>query len=147
MKLAALLAIAISMPLRQTPGSHIQITHCNVHTHPPNVRHPWVDVYGVTHPVTDFPADQAFLAIAYTNTATKAAREIDFGLVSRGELIAIAHDRDFERDGLVAHEFVILRMFHPRELPNRFNADLPYCAVLKVTYSDGSSWRNPNPPF
>lgn len=134
-----------SVPLPQTPGSNIHVTECNVHRHPAGVKHPWVDPYGVLHQVGYFPGDQGFLAIAYRNTAAKPVTSVDFGLVSRGELVAVAHDEgNIGTNAVTAHEFVILRLLVARNLrPDEFL----YCAVLGVTYADGTSWRNPKPPL
>jgi len=143
----AAVLVALTMPARQTPGANVHVTHCYLHTHSASARHPWVDAYGVTHQVTDFPSDQAFLAITYINTLAKPATTIEFGLVSRGELVAVARDRGvFAHNVPVAHEFVILRLLYPRTLAGAARREI-YCAVLNVTYADGSSWRNPNPHF
>lgn len=100
-----------------------------------------VDPYGVYHGITDFPYQVGFLAITYTNDAPVAAKEIQFGLVSRGTLIAVTKDVGTFSNGVkIDHEFSL----DPEVFP--IGTALPYCAVLSITYADGTQWRNPNPP-
>lgn len=131
----------LAQPL-QTPGSKITVLTCNPHRHGPADAHPWVDPYGRWHPVPgDFPNDEGFLAIDYQNNAKLPAKEVDFGLVARHSLIAVANDVGSFSPGVkISHEFVISREVFP------IGTTFPYCAVLRVKYSDGSEWRNPNPP-
>ena len=138
--LAALPAAA--QELRQTPGSRITVTQCAPHRHPAGYRgHPWIDPYGVYHNTSPFPYWVGFLGVAYTNNAPKAAKEVDFGLVSRGSLIAVTKDvGTFSTGTKIDHEFSL----DPDVFP--IGTAFPYCAVLRVKYADGSEWRNPNPP-
>ncbi|HLJ83516.1 MAG TPA: hypothetical protein VKT51_05025 [Candidatus Eremiobacteraceae bacterium] len=139
--LAAIVAAAAQTELRQTPGSNITISTCDPHRHGAGVTHPWIDPYGIRHYPGDFPSDEGFLAIDYQNTAKTAATEIDFGLVARGSLVATAKDvGTFSPAVKISHEFVISREVFP------IGTEFPYCAVLRVKYSDGTEWRNPNPP-
>jgi len=126
---------------RQTPGSHITILDCYPHQHGPGVSHPWIDPYGTYHTPGSFPSDEGFLGIDYHNDATTAATEVDFGLVARNSLVATAKDvGTFSPGTEIKHEFVISREVFP------IGTAFPYCAVLRVKYSDGSEWHNPNPP-
>jgi len=126
---------------RQTPGSNIVILNCNPHEHGPGASHPWIDPYGNWHYRGAFPYDEGFLGVDYRNDAKTSASEIDFGLVARGSLVAIAKDVGMFSTGTeINHEFVISREVFP------IGTSFPYCAVLRVKYSDGSEWRNPNPP-
>lgn len=73
--------------------------------------------------------------------APKTASEIDFGLVSRGSLIALAKDLGtFSRGAQIDHEFSV----DPEIFP--IGTAFPYCAVMRVKYADGTQWRNPDPP-
>jgi hypothetical protein len=144
---AALAAFALAaLPasaqgLQQTPGSRITITQCNPHRHRVSGAHPWIDPYGVYHGPENFPYTEGFLAVTYTNDAPKAAKEIDFGLVARGSLIAVTKDvGTFTNGATIAHEFSV----DPEIFP--VGTAFPYCAVLRVQYADGSIWNNPNPP-
>lgn len=146
---AALLATVISAGptfvlaagLKQTPGSNVTVTQCSPHRHTAGTAHPWIDPYGVWHTATDFPYTEGFLAITYVNDAKKPAKEIDFGLVSRGTLIAVANDvGTFSPGTSIAHEFGV----NPEIFP--IGTAFPYCAVMRVKYADGTEWHNPNPP-
>lgn len=130
-------------PLRQTPGSHVTVTECSPHRHRVGTPgHSWIDPYGIYHPPgANFPYSVGFLGVTYTNDAPIAAKEIDFGLVSRGHLIAVSNDvGTFSHGVKIAHEFSL----DPEVFP--IGTAFPYCAVLRVKYADGREWRNPNPP-
>lgn len=129
--------------VRQTPGSQIQVTYCYPHVHTEAQHHPWIDVWGRWHPGPYFPYWDAFLAISYRNTAPVAATEVDFGLVARGILVAVARDIGTFSPGVLiqGHEFQIARDVFP------LGTEFPYCAVMRVKYADGSAWDNPNPPL
>lgn len=133
--------IAAAQGLKQTPGAQILVTRCDPHRHTPGTAHPWIDPYGVLHPATNFPYAEGFLAITYVNRNTQPAKEVDFGLVSRGSLIAVANDAGtFSPGASIAHEFAVSPEIFP------IGTALPYCAVLRVKYADGTEWHNPNPP-
>ncbi|HEX5275490.1 MAG TPA: hypothetical protein VFW34_09475 [Candidatus Rubrimentiphilum sp.] len=142
--LAAAISVAYAQTLKQTPGSQISVSQCSPHQHQPGVGapHPWVDPYGILHTnVSTFPYAEGFLAITYANQASKAATEVDFGLVSRGYLIAVVNDAGtFSPNVPIAHEFSVSPEIFP------IGTSLPYCAVMRVKYADGTEWRNPNPP-
>lgn len=140
---AALLSCmpAAGQSLRQTPGSRIMVRQCSPHRHRAGTSHPWIDPYGIYHGPANFPYTEGFLAISYTNDAPKTAKEIDFGLVSRGSLIAVTKDAGtFTTGARIDHEFSV----DPEIFP--IGTAFPYCAVLRVEYADGSVWQNPNPP-
>ena len=125
----------------QTPGSQILVSQCHPHIHAAGETHPFVDPYGVWHytfGTKPFPSSDAFLAITYRNQAPTAAKEIDFGLVSRGSLIAVAKDiGTFSPGAKIAHEFVVSRAIFP--------IGPSFCEVLHVKYTNGSSWSNTHP--
>lgn len=146
-RLLAACALLIALPasaqqLQQTPGSQITVTQCAPHRHQVgSPGHPWIDPYGIYHGVERFPYEVGFLGIGYTNTARKAATEVDFGLVSRGSLIAVAKDvGTFSSGAKIDHEFSL----DPEVFP--IGTAFPYCAVLRVKYADGTQWRNASPP-
>lgn len=142
--ICALLAAipAAAQEPRQTPGSNIAVEQCNAHRHSAgSPGHAWIDPYGRYHGLGNFPYSVGFLAIEYMNTAHKAAREIDFGLVSRGSLIALAKDvGTFSSGTRITHEFSL----DPEVFP--IGTAFPYCAVMRVKYADGTEWHNPSPP-
>lgn len=127
--------------LVQTPGSNIIVNECYPHQHLMGTPgHPWIDPYGAFHAAAHFPYTEGFLAVTYTNTASIPATEVDFGLLSRGSLIAVAKDvGNFTTGASISHEFSI----DPEIFPIR--GTLPHCTVLRVKYVNGTEWRNPNP--
>ena len=142
--LAASTGASYAQSLKQTPGSQISVTQCYPHRHQPGVGapHPWIDPYGILHSnVNTFPYAEGFLAITYANQAAKPATEVDFGLVARGSLIAVVNDAGtFSPNVAIAHEFSVSPEIFP------IGTSLPYCAVMRVKYADGTEWRNPSPP-
>jgi hypothetical protein len=139
--LACVATASAQPPLQQTAGSKIDVTQCYPHRHTAGQAHPWIDPYGVMRSPDDFPYYDGFLAISYKNEASVAATEVDFGLVARGSLIAVAKDAGtFSPDVMIDHEFVVSREIFP------IGTAFPYCSVLRVKYADGSTWHNPNPP-
>ena len=138
--LALLVPCAASAQAIQTPGSNVLLVECNPHQHSAGQAHPWIDPYGYWHRnLGQFPYREAFLAITFENKGPLIAAEIDFGLVARGSLIAVAKDvGKFPPGVTIDHEFVV----SPEVLPLD---SVPYCAVLRVKYADGSVWRNPLP--
>ncbi len=139
----AILGVASTLPqTRQTPGARIAVSECEPHLHTAAQTHPWIDPYGTWHygPM-GFPAWDGFLGIVYRNEAPVTATEVDFGLVARGSLVALAKDVGTFAPGVkIDHEFVVSREIFP------LGTEFAYCAVLRVKYADGSSWENPNPP-
>lgn len=133
---------ANAQSIKQTAGSNITVTKCDAHQHPVGTAgHPWIDPYGNYHPAANFPYAEGFLDVAYTNNAHVAAKEIDFGLVSRDWMIAVTRDIGTFAPGTnIDHEFSL----DPQVFP--IGTALPYCAVLRVKYADGTEWHNPNPP-
>ncbi|HEV3153843.1 MAG TPA: hypothetical protein VGZ02_08580 [Candidatus Baltobacteraceae bacterium] len=133
---------AAAQTLTQTPGSKITVSQCNPHQHHVGMPgHPWIDPYGIYHGAEPFPYTEGFLEVGYTNNASKPAKEVDFGLVSRGSLIAYAKDVGTFSPGVaIDHEFSV----DPEIFP--IGTALPYCAVLRVVYTDGTQWQNPTPP-
>jgi hypothetical protein len=138
----ALLAVSNAPYQRQTPGSQILVLGCAPHRHTAAAYHPWIDPYGYWHyGAAYFPYWDAFLGVSYKNEAAAVATEVDFGLVARGSLIAVAKDvGKFSSGVTINHEFVISREVFP------IGTQFPYCAVLRVRYADGTVWQNPSPP-
>ena len=132
---------AVPVNAQQTPGSNIVVTECYPHQHiEGQPGHPWVDPYGAFHAAAHFPYNEGFLAITYRNTARIPATEVDFGLRARGSLVAFARDLGtFTPGASISHEFSV----DPKIFP--IGKALPYCAVLRVKYANGTEWDNPNP--
>lgn len=139
---AMLLQSSAAATPKQTPGSQIYVISCRPHVHTAAEAHPWIDPYGTLHARPNpFPYFDAFLAISYQNQAPADATEVDFGLVARGWLVAVARDvGTFSHGTTIDHEFVISREVFP------LGTAFPSCAVLRVKYADGTEWVNPSPP-
>ena len=140
--LAATCVSESSAMTRQTPDSHILVSSCTAHRHYTMAQaHPWIDPYGILRSSSTFRLSDGFLAVDYTNEAPIAATEVDFGLVARGSLVAAAKDvGSFSPGILIQHEFVV----SPEIFPLR--TTYPACIVLRVKYTDGTIWYNPEPP-
>lgn len=125
---------AAAQQMKQTPGSNVTVDECNPHRHGAGTPgHAWIDPYGRYHGMGNFPYMVGFLTVRYTNTAPKTASEIDFGLVSRGSLIALAKDvGTISRGAQIDHEFSV----DPEIFP--IGTAFPYCAVMRVKYADGT---------
>ncbi|HKE37160.1 MAG TPA: hypothetical protein VKB39_07005 [Candidatus Baltobacteraceae bacterium] len=103
-------------PPVQTPGSNVTITTCHAQLDPPPLR------------------------ITYINTAKATATEIDFQVNSNaGSIEAISDRGKFETGKEVSHVFALPPDFSPLGLSSA------RCIVMRVVYSDGIVWKNPNP--
>jgi hypothetical protein len=103
-------------PPVQTPGSNITITTCHAQLDPPPLR------------------------IAYVNTATSAATEVDFEVDSNAGTIETVVDRGtFESGKPINHVFALPTGASPLGLSSA------QCIVRKVVYADGTVWKNPTP--
>lgn len=131
---AAIVTPAAAQNLQQTPGSNITVAQCYPHRHRAGIgAHPWIDPYGIYHNAAGFPYTEGFLEVTYTNNARVPARETDFGLVSRDWMIAVAKDAGtFAPGARIDHEFSL----DPEIFP--IGTALPYCAVLRAKYADGT---------
>jgi hypothetical protein len=99
----------------------------------------WYDVYGVRYmqPV----AANAKLGIDYVNVTQRTMSTIEFGLIARGRLVAEVRDvGTFSPNAEIKHEFGI----SPNVFP--LGTGLPLCVPLRITFSDGATWRNPHLP-
>lgn len=100
----------------------------------------WYDVYGVryTQPVL---SGSAHLGIDYINNTSKPMSSIEFGLLARGALVAEVRDvGTFSPGAEIKHEFGISTNVFP------LGTGLPVCVPLRITFADGSKWRNPHLP-
>ncbi|HZY97331.1 MAG TPA: hypothetical protein VFE35_09530 [Candidatus Cybelea sp.] len=100
----------------------------------------WPSVYGPTYyqyPVQGKPT----LSIDYTNVTSEVMKDIEFGLVVHGNLVAEVRDvGTFSPGAEIKHEFGIS--------PNVFPIQTSFarCVALKITFADGSKWKNPHLP-
>ena len=100
----------------------------------------WPDVYGNRYyqaPLRSNPT----LRIDYTNATNRTIKEIEFGLVANGNLVAEVRDiGTFSPSIEIRHEFGL----SPNVFPLR--TALARCVPLRVTYADGARWTNPHLP-
>jgi len=101
----------------QTPGSNIVVTTCHGQIGKPPLR------------------------IAYKNDSQKNAKEVDFSVVDAAGIVTTVRDvGTFEAGAQINHVFDLPPDVSPLGLSSAS------CIVTKVTYADGTSWTNPNPP-
>lgn len=125
---------------KQTPGSHIQVQTCSAHKGRAGYNETYTDSEGKVR-TRHVDEEDSYLKIHYRNTSADVAREVDFGLVARGDLVDKVKDvGTFSPGILIEHKFKVSRDIFP------LRTALPYCAVLRVRYDDGRIWNNPNPP-
>ncbi|MGA8576454.1 MAG: hypothetical protein WB609_12330 [Candidatus Cybelea sp.] len=97
-------------------------------------------VYGPTYyqaPVQNDPT----LGIDYANATNVVMKQIEFGLIVRGALVAEVKDvGTFSPGAEIKHKFGLS--------PNVFPIQTSYakCVPLKITFEDGSKWKNPHLP-
>jgi hypothetical protein len=100
----------------------------------------WPSVYGPSYyqyPVQGHPT----LGIDYVNETSVVMKDVEFGLVVRGNLLAEVRDvGTFSPGAEIKHEFGL----SPNVFP--INTGLPECVPLKITFADGSKWKNPHLP-
>lgn len=100
----------------------------------------WPSVYGYRYyqyPVAGNPT----LSIDYFNRTSVVMKDIEFGLIANGQLVAEVRDVGTFSPGIeIKHEFGLNRNVFP------LRTGLPQCVTLKVTFADGTKWRNPHLP-
>ena len=78
------------------------------------------------------------VAVDYVNQTARAIRSVEFGLVTRGSVIAEVRDTGmFTPDVEIRHQFLVPGGWIGS---GRFT-----CLPLMVTFSDGTIWNSPNP--
>jgi hypothetical protein len=98
-------------------------------------------VYGYRYYQPPVRTASPSLGITYTNASDKAMRQIEFGLVANGNLVAEVKDVGTFSPGVqIKHEFGL----NPNVFP--LQTALARCVPLKVTFDDGTKWRNPHLP-
>lgn len=100
----------------------------------------WPSVYGPSYYASQPVQTNPTLAIDYHNNTNVTMKEIEFGLVVNGNLLAEARDvGTFSPGAEIKHEFGINASIFPIH-------GLPHCVPLKITFADGTKWRNPHLP-
>lgn len=100
----------------------------------------WRSVYGYNYyqyPVSGNPT----LSIDYKNATNVVMKDIEFGLIARGQLVAEVRDvGTFSPGAEIKHEFGLNRNVFP------LGTSMAECVPLKITFVDGSKWKNPHLP-
>lgn len=101
----------------------------------------WNDVYGYRYWQPAYVQNNPTLGIDYVNQTHNVMKEIEFGLIANGHLVAEVKDVGTFSPGVeIKHEFGI----SPNVFP--LQTGLPRCVPLHITYADGTKWRNPRLP-
>ena len=102
----------------------------------------WPSVYGYRYyqyPVSS--TSNPTLGIDYVNSTEIVMKDIEFGLIANGRLVAEVRDVGTFSPGVeIKHEFGLNRNVFP------LGTGLPQCVPLKITFADGSKWKNPHLP-
>jgi hypothetical protein len=100
----------------------------------------WPSVYGLSYyqyPVAGHPT----LSIDYMNATNAVMKDIEFGLVANGNLVAEVRDvGTFSPGAEIKHEFGL----NPNVFP--IQTSFARCVPLKITFADGAKWKNPHLP-
>jgi hypothetical protein len=100
----------------------------------------WPSVYGYRYyqyPVAGNPT----LGVDYVNRTSVVMKDIEFGLLANGHLVAEVRDVGTFSPGIeIKHEFGLNRNVFP------LRTGLPQCVPLKITFADGTKWKNPHLP-
>lgn len=128
LSLAAPPALAIVMP--GPIRVHACVPQMSV---PPQTIH---GLYGRTYVQPGMPTS---VMVHYTNDGELAATTVEFGLVVDGRVRSELRDvGSFARGAEIRHS---LGVKHDVALGNA-----THCVPLRVVFSDGSVWKNPDPP-
>jgi hypothetical protein len=101
----------------------------------------WGDAYGANFYQPPVSTTSPQLAIHYKNIAQKMMTAIEFGLIANGVLVDEVRDvGTFSPHAEIKHRFAI----SPNVFPIR--TGLPQCVPLRITFADGTKWRNPTLP-
>jgi hypothetical protein len=101
----------------------------------------WGDAWGASFYQPPVTSALPQLAIDYTNVSHKTMKQIEFGLVANGILKAEVKDvGTFSPGAEIKHKFGISAGVFP------LGTGLPQCPPLRITFDDGTKWRNPMLP-
>ena len=101
----------------------------------------WGDPWGARYYEPGITTTNPEMAIDYTNITQRAMKEIQFGLIANGNLVAEARDVGTFSPGVeIKHKFGIPASTFP------INTGLPQCVPLVIVFEDGTKWRNPALP-
>ncbi len=100
----------------------------------------WSDVYGYRYH-QDALGGNPTLGIDYVNETATTMKEIEFGLVARGRLVAEVRDVGTFSPGVqIKHKFGL----SPNVFPLR--TAFARCVPLRIRFASGAAWKNPHLP-
>ena len=81
------------------------------------------------------------LGIDYVNETTVTMKDVEFGLMAHGNLVAEVRDVGTFSPGVeIKHEFGLNRNVFP------LGTSMTECVPLRITFADGTKWKNPHLP-
>ncbi|MGC1381649.1 MAG: hypothetical protein WA814_11580 [Candidatus Baltobacteraceae bacterium] len=100
----------------------------------------WPSVYGLNY--YQYPVEgEPTLAIDYVNVTNVVMKDIEFGMLAHGSLVAEVRDvGTFSPGAEIKHKFGISKNIFPLQ------TSLIECVPLKIHFVDGSVWKNPHLP-
>lgn len=101
----------------------------------------WPSVYGYSYYQPPVRTSNPTLSINYSNATDEPMKQIEFGLVANGNLVAEVKDvGTFSPGASIKHEFGL----SPNVFP--LSTAMAHCVPLKITFADGTKWRSPHLP-
>ena len=152
---AAVMGVAIAAPVwaqAATSSSPVRVARCEARSHPfdpptgytggyfpPGGDNVWHDPYGHPFHQPNITRATPTIAIDYTNLSPKPIKQVDFGVVSDGKLVTEVRDvGTFSPGTEIKHEFGAEEAV--------LSATAPQCVPLRITFEDGTTWRNARVP-
>jgi hypothetical protein len=102
----------------------------------------WPSVYGFGYNYYSYPVQgNPTLSVDYSNSTNIVMKDIEFGLIARGQLVAEVRDvGTFSPGAEIKHQFGL----SPNVFP--LGTSIVQCLPLKITFVDGSKWKSPHLP-
>jgi hypothetical protein len=101
----------------------------------------WGDPYGYGFYQPPVTTTNPTMYVDFTNITNKVMKDVVWGLVANGRLVAEARDvGTFSPGAEIKHKYGISINVFPLQ------TGLPQCIALAVTFDDGTHYRNPNLP-
>jgi hypothetical protein len=123
------------------PSRNVMVSRGFVRAYYPPNPYYFPTVYGYRYYEPPVRTSNPTLAIDYSNATTKPMKEVEFGLVANGNLVAEVKDVGTFSPGVeIKHLFGL----SPNVFP--LGTALARCVPLKIVYEDGTKWTNPRLP-
>ncbi len=112
--------------------------------YPAHGRYSWNDPYGRRYyqpPISTTSSSHPELSIDFVNTGSMPIKDIDFGLVAKGYMVAEVRDVGTFAPGVeIKHRFGLNQNVFP------LGTSLAQCVPLRATFADGTVWTSPHLP-